>query len=181
MTDKKLLNQVIKLAYEQPEIRTQLLPLIKEASFMTEWGDRKIKNPLTGNEIKVKSLKSTNPEHKKILDQLREEYRNSKTEPSAKDPKKRPFTKKVKLPYEHKRTPVEIEQKYGLTEEDEEELYKKGFRRAKTTGETPRKTIEEIKRDFLKKAKPETRERMKKMSLEDFEAMFYAVVEDEEI
>ena len=76
-------NQLIKLAYENPDLREDLLPLIKAAranpqeqdqgnetkagpstrpggqfvQFMKEMGDEKVKNPDTGNIVKLKSLK----------------------------------------------------------------------------------------------------------------------------
>ena len=71
--------QAIRLAYENPELRPHLLPLIQKAAdqgeeeeapsspskkpggkfieFMKEMGDEKVRNPDTGNDAKLKSLK----------------------------------------------------------------------------------------------------------------------------
>ena len=69
-----LRTATIRLAYENPELRPYLLPLIAEdegdegsssssgvsgdmVEFMKEFGDKIIRNPDTGNYVKVKSLK----------------------------------------------------------------------------------------------------------------------------
>ena len=71
-----LRNQIIRLAYEKPQLRGVLLPLLKVAEeeaapssgggggvspafaqFLKEEGDKKVKNDNTGNMVKIKSLK----------------------------------------------------------------------------------------------------------------------------
>ena len=68
--------KLIRLAYAKPELREKILPLIKQADedeeakagpskrpggkfiqFMKEMGDEKVRNPDTGNDVKLKSLK----------------------------------------------------------------------------------------------------------------------------
>lgn len=52
--------KIIKLAYRKPELRSKLLPLVKEARSMTEeeFLEQRINNPDTGNKVKLKTLKS---------------------------------------------------------------------------------------------------------------------------
>ena len=72
-----LRSQLIRLAHNKPELRSKILPLIKQADegeeeakagpskrpggkfiqFMKEMGDEKVRNPDTGNDVKLKSLK----------------------------------------------------------------------------------------------------------------------------
>ena len=76
-TAMSLRSKIIRLAHEKPELRSKLLPLLKESSdegeeakagpskrpggkfvqFMKEMGDEKVRNPDTGNDVKLKSLK----------------------------------------------------------------------------------------------------------------------------
>ena len=72
-----LRTKLIRLAHAKPELREKILPLIKQADegeeeakagpskrpggkfiqFMKEMGDEKVRNPDTGNDVKLKSLK----------------------------------------------------------------------------------------------------------------------------
>jgi hypothetical protein len=78
MSDQDMRKQVIKLAYENKEIRPLLLPLLKEAS--GDWLEQKVKNPDTGNMVKVKSLKSkpTDSSAYKLYQQIAEKQKGEK-------------------------------------------------------------------------------------------------------
>lgn len=84
MSKNRIRNQAIKMAFENPHLRGKMLPLIQKLSpqrtasdegeeeakagsskkpggkfiqFMKEMGDEKVRNPDTGNDVKLKSLK----------------------------------------------------------------------------------------------------------------------------
>lgn len=90
----RLRSKIIRLAYTNPELREELLPLLKTADegeeesepasggkgklsgkfieFMEFAGDTTVRNPDTGNTVKIKSLKG--PRGKKLVQKLFQEW-----------------------------------------------------------------------------------------------------------
>lgn len=82
---------LIRLAYNNPVLRPHILPMLKVAEgsfaeFMREVGDKKVTNPDTGNEVKIKSLKG--PKGKELVHKEYERWVGTKPKSTEKKPKK---------------------------------------------------------------------------------------------
>jgi hypothetical protein len=90
MSDNNLRKQLIKLAYENKELRPHLLPVLKQAG--EDWLEQKVKNPDTGNMVKVKTLQSKDKDTKayKMYQQIAE-LQKKKHESMSKDDIKKVF------------------------------------------------------------------------------------------
>jgi hypothetical protein len=78
----KLARKIVKLAYEKPELRRHLLPLLKDETrsirasdeFNKAVGDKKVKSPDTGNDVKIKSLSGGGSKSKALYQKLKKEW-----------------------------------------------------------------------------------------------------------
>ena len=95
-------EKIIRLAYVNPNLRKSLIPLLKygESSntfvdFLEQQGDKKVKNPDTGNQVKLKSLKG--PKGQKIQQEMFHAWKGkdskSEEDTSSGDSKKGKYTK----------------------------------------------------------------------------------------
>lgn len=140
------------------------------ASFLGEWGDRRVTNPDTGNQVKIKSLRpEKSMAQRQLLKTLYEQWEGTKKDP-------RSFRHQ---PTEERRKKRDaIITKYELQEEDLEELKENAWKPDKKAPKA--RDIKKIMQEFLKNATPETRERMKGMSPAEFEVVWLSVMDDDE-
>jgi hypothetical protein len=176
-----LRRSIIKLAYAHPELRPHLLPLVKEAT--SEWKryrdqeyekfmHTKVRNPSTDNEVLLSTLSKKpkdSPEykvflvHKKTFDQQMSKAHARYVE----EKKDRKFSKEV----------YTMVSDLDIGDDHLEEIA--AFAKGKPVKGKPL-THEQLLQRFLKKCKPETRERVKDMDPGDFAALLHFLREEEE-
>lgn len=166
MSDTALRASLIRLAYQNPNLRADILPLVaKEAGSYQEYVDRKRKKgekPMTEDAWRSRTQGGGKSESKG--------EEKSGQPPAGKKP-----AKSFKGNYRPKMESVMTT--YKLTDDDAAQVIQFSIDRPKRG--TP-KTDAQLKQDFLANASPETKARMENMTAADFKIMLRAVLDQEE-
>jgi len=88
----KLARKIVRLAYEKPELRRHLLPLLTDEvrvvkasdAFNKAVGDKTVRSPDTGRDVKIKSLAGGGEKSKALYKKLRKEW-SDKNDGGGKD------------------------------------------------------------------------------------------------
>lgn len=175
---KNDVKQMIRIAYHNPELRKPVLGLLREAGFIDDWGDRTVTNPDTGNKVKVKSLRPDKSQNqKRLLQKLQDQYTKTKRK-TLKDPRLHTQNTNIELQKRRRVDRNAVVTKYELEEEDLEDL------RAKAPMPNPTadyaRDAAKVMQEFLRNAKPETRERMKGMTPQEFKVLWFSIMDNDE-
>lgn len=166
MSDTALRASLIRLAYQNPNLRADILPLVaKEAGSYQEYVDRKRKKgekPMTEDAWRSRTQGGGKSESKG-------------EEKSGQPPAEKKPAKSFRLNYRPKMESVMTT--YKLTDDDAAQVIQFSIERPK---EGRPKTDAQLKQDFLANASPETKARMENMTAADFMIMLRAVLDQEE-
>jgi hypothetical protein len=124
MSDQNLRKQIIKLAYTNESLRPHLLPILKEAG--ADWLEQKVKNPDTGNMVKVKTLKSKPKDSSayKLYQQIAEKQKGEKKDTGkAKFISPRPFEPDYEKRDQEVANHIDKIKKISATKEEKSLLY----------------------------------------------------------
>ena len=169
MSDTALRASLIRLAYQNPSLRADILPLVaKEAGSYKEYVDRKRskgEKPLDEDAWKARTQgggKGPEAEGKPA---------KKPGQPPAEGKKKPSFKKNYRPKMES------VMKKHELTDDDAAEVIQFSIDRPK---KGKPQSPAELMRRFMQNAKPETKERMKGMTPAEFMVMLRAVLDEEE-